>query len=147
MVGVAGTETLQVNVINLATLPPNVVATASCAGTISFANASGAAIGTPVKFSVGPGQIFSAPLPFSKTGYSSRGEILASVQQTVTLPSPSFCTLAISLEVFDTNSGVIHAAISTSAPGGPQFASFLLSGVIEDPLGIPVSTSAGQNSR
>jgi hypothetical protein len=118
-VGLAGTETLQVNVVNMAPSAPT-----SCTGTISFANASGTAIGTPVPFTIGPGQVYSAPLPFSKTAYSSRGEIVASVQQTVTfstvmssLGAP--CSLAISLETFDTGTGVTHALLTNPAPGLP----------------------------
>ena len=120
-VGLTGTETLQVNVVNTAlfTATPFVTGTASCTGTISFANASGTAIGTAVPFTVGSGQIYSAPLPFSKTGYSSRGEILASVQQNVQLSLASPCLLTISLEIFDTSTGVIHALLTSPAPAPP----------------------------
>jgi hypothetical protein len=116
-VGLAGTETLQVNVVNLSlfTATPFVTGTASCTSTISFANASGMAIGAPVKFTIGSGQIYSAPLPFSKTGYSSRGEILASVQQAVEISSAGACSLAISLETFDTSTGVTHAILTAPA--------------------------------
>jgi hypothetical protein len=114
-VGLAGTETLQVNVVNMATVPTGSAVTASCAGTVSFANSSGAAIGTPAKFTIGAGQIFSAPLPFGSSGYSSRGEILATVQQTLAVPSSSLCSLAISLEVFDNGTGVTHAILTAPA--------------------------------
>ena len=126
-IGLSGTETLQVNIVNLMTIPPgseiatipagSAILTITCSGTIMFADSYGKAIGSPVKFSVGGGQIFSAPLPFSATGYSSRGEILATVQQTVVL-STSVCTLGMSLETFDTNSGVTHA-IETASPAPP----------------------------
>jgi len=116
-IGLAGTETLQVNVANTSTqLLTSTTATASCTGTISFANASGMAIGTPVPFTVGSGQIYSAPLLFSKTGYSNRGEILASVQQNVQLSLSSPCSLTISLEIFDASTGVIHAFLTSPAP-------------------------------
>jgi hypothetical protein len=111
-VGLAGTETLQVNIANLASVPATSTATASCAGTVSFTNATGTAIGTPARFAVPAGQIFSVPLPFSNSGYSSRGEILATVQQTLSLPSSTLCSLSISLEVFDTGTGVTHAVLS-----------------------------------
>jgi hypothetical protein len=113
----AGTETLQVNVVNTSTVGPTATAVQACTGAISFANASGTAIGTPVKFAVGPGQVFSASLPFSKTAYSNRGEIVASVQQTVTLGPVGLCSLAISLETFDTGTGVTHAVLTSPAAG------------------------------
>jgi len=122
-VGLAGTETLQVNVVStstvtVASLVPD-QAPASCTGTISFANASGTAIGAPVPFTIPPGQVYSAPLPFSKTAYSSRGEVVASVQQTVVFSQGIPCTLAISLETFDTGTGVTHVLLTSPAPGAP----------------------------
>jgi hypothetical protein len=113
VVGLAGTETLQVNVVNVATVPSTSKETPSCAGAISFANSSGTAIGSPVKFTVGSGQIYSAPLPFSATGYTSRGEILATIQQTVS----SLCSMVVSLETFDSISGVTHV-LATAGTGG-----------------------------
>jgi hypothetical protein len=126
-VGLAGTETLQVNVVNMATVPTGSTATASCTGTVSFVNSSGAAIGTAAKFTVAAGQIFSVPLPFGSSGYSSRGEILASVQQTLAVPSSSLCSLAISLEVFDTGTGVTHAILTVPA-------------AVAEPIGVAVLT-------
>jgi hypothetical protein len=102
--------------IALATTSP--AATTTCTGTITFTNALGKSIGTPVPFTVPSGQIFSAPLPFSMTGYTGfRGEILASVQGTTTLPSTNVCSLTMSLETFDTNTGVTH--IFLTAPNSP----------------------------
>jgi len=116
--GLAGTETLQVNVVNVATAPPNVTATASCTGTITFAAANGSPVttNTPQKFTLGTGQVYSASLTLSQTTYSSRGEIRAIVQQTITLPTLSACTLSMSLEIFDTSTGVTHAIMSGPAP-------------------------------
>ena len=62
-VGLAGTETLEVTVANLVAAPTSSTATASCTGTVSFSNASGAAIGAPAKFTVGAGQIFPRRCP------------------------------------------------------------------------------------
>jgi hypothetical protein len=74
-------------------------------------------MGKPVPFTVITGQIFSAPLPFAMTGISGfRGEILASVQGTTTIPSSNLCSLSISLETFDTNTGVTHVYLPLSAP-------------------------------
>ncbi len=115
-IGLAGTETLQVNVVNLASVPTGSSAAESCTGTISFAKADGTAIGTPVKFTVSAGQIYSAALPFARTTYASRGEILASVQQTVDFSAGSACSLSMSLETFDTATGVTHAVLSLASP-------------------------------
>jgi hypothetical protein len=40
---------------------------ASCTGSVSFVNSSGAIIGAATSFMVGSGQIFSASLPFART--------------------------------------------------------------------------------
>lgn len=136
-VGLAYTETLQVNVTNqvpapvflsgvisvitptntTATLPTTTTPiTESCTGTVTFTNVAGTTIGKPVPFTVTTGQIFSAPLPFASTGISGfRGEILASVQGTTTIPSSNLCSLSISLETFDTNTGVTHVFLPLSA--------------------------------
>ena len=131
-IGIAGTETLQVNVVNAPSATPTATSTlapVACTGSISFADASGKAIGSPVSFSVTPGQIFSAPLPFGKTGYSSRGEVVATVQQTVQFTSASQCALSMSVEVFDTNSGVTHAILTSASPAFPALFSVIEPGV------------------
>jgi hypothetical protein len=128
--GLAYTETLQVNVsspgvlIQYLGLPaPTATTTAtpittSCTGTITFTNTAGMMIGRPVPFTLTPGQIFSAPLPFAMTGYSGfRGEVMASVQGTTTIPSTNLCSLSISLETFDTSTGVTHVFLPLPATG------------------------------
>src|SRR5579859_6071398 len=76
-IGLGSTETAQVNVVNTATASSSGTA-ASCTGSISFLNASGATIGTATPFTVTSGQIFSATLPFTKAGASgTRTEIRA----------------------------------------------------------------------
>src|SRR5689334_8458527 len=67
--GLASTETAQINVVNTAAASSSGTA-ASCTGGISFVNASGAAIGSATSFTVGTGQISSVTLPFSKLGAS-----------------------------------------------------------------------------
>src|SRR5579863_7085999 len=64
-IGVGSTETVQINVANLASNSTSGTA-ASCTGSISFNNTTGNAIGTSTSFTVTAGQIFSASLPFSK---------------------------------------------------------------------------------
>src|SRR5580700_1946406 len=58
-IGLAASETAQVNIVNTASQPIGGPAP-SCTGTITFYNASGAIIGAATSFAVGSGQIFSA---------------------------------------------------------------------------------------
>jgi hypothetical protein len=118
-VGIASTETMQINVLNSAAASSSGTA-ASCTGTITFTNAAGAVIGTAASFTVASGQVFSASLPFSKAGASgTRAEIVGSVQLTVSSSTP--CALTNSLETFDTSSGVTHMFLGGSPEqgGGP----------------------------
>jgi hypothetical protein len=120
-VGIAATETMQINVLNSATASSSGTA-ASCTGTITFTSATGTVIGTATTFTVTSGEVFSASLPFSKTGASgTRAEIVGSVQLTVSTSSPAPCALANSLETFDTSTGVTHVFLggSTATGGGP----------------------------
>jgi hypothetical protein len=120
-VGLASTETAQINVVNLAANSSRGTA-ASCTGNLSFLDSSGAAIASATPFTIASGQIFSASLPYSAAGgSSSRVEIRAKVQ--VTLPSASNapCGLLSSFETFDTSSGVTHLLVSGGeiGPIGP----------------------------
>jgi hypothetical protein len=116
-VGLAFTETAQINVVNTATNPASGTA-ASCSGTISFNNSTGASVETPVKFTVTSGEIYSATLTAGKLGVvnGSRSEFIGSVQLTLTPKVP--CTLTISLETFDATTGVTHLYLTNPA-GGP----------------------------
>jgi hypothetical protein len=120
-VGLATTETVQINVLNTATSPSNGTA-ASCTGTITFANSSGATIGTATSFTVTSGQVASAKLPYSSAGATGRAEIVGSVQTTISFPQKAPCSLVFSLETFDTSSGVTHIFLgNASANSAPQF--------------------------
>ncbi len=116
-VGLAFTETAQINIANTAANPATGTA-ASCTGTISFNTATGAAAETPVKFTVTAGQIYSAELTAAKLGVvnGQRSEFIGSVQLALTPKTP--CTLSISLETFDSTSGVTHVYLQSPA-GGP----------------------------
>ena len=111
-VGLASSETLQINVVNTASNSPNGTA-ASCTGTISFLNASGAAIGSPTTFTVASGSIASVSLPFGKTGATgTRTEVRGAIARTFT-PGPTVfgsapCSLQATLETYDTSTGVTH---------------------------------------
>jgi hypothetical protein len=117
-VGLASSETMQINVLNSATASSSGTA-ASCTGTISFTSATGATLGTATSFTVTSGEIFSATLPFAKTAATgTRTEIVGIVSVTTTSGTP--CGLRTSLETFDTATGVTHVYLAGfgGGPGG-----------------------------
>jgi hypothetical protein len=117
-VGLASTETAQINVVNLASASTSGTA-ASCTGTVSFVNANGATIGTASPFTVASGQIFSVTLPFSAAGASSsRTEFRGVVALTYTRGSGVPCALASSLETYDASTGATHVFMRDG--GGSQ---------------------------
>ncbi len=114
-VGVATSETIQMNVANTASNSAN--ATASCSGAISF-NVSGAKTQpSQVKFTVTAGEIFSTSLAWESLGVTGRAEVLGSIQFTQAIGTP--CALSASLETYDTMSGVTHSFQSNAASNGP----------------------------
>ena len=121
-VGLGSSETAQLNVVNDATTSSSGTA-ASCTGTIAFLNASGTAIGTATSFTVTSGQIASASLPFSRVGATGiRTEIRGVITLTTTTGSGVPCSLASSLETFDTSSGATHLHLDQGGGlegGGP----------------------------
>ncbi len=131
-VGLAASETMQVNVVNLAENPATVTSTspaASCTGSISFFNAAGTPIGTATDFTLAAGVTQSATLTLAKAGITgtTRAEIRAVIQSTITegRDAPP-CSLASSLETFDTTLGVTHVyvsgpASSSNSPGPVVF--------------------------
>jgi hypothetical protein len=125
VVGLASSETAQVNVVNLAPSAEPVTGgtvpsggnTASCTGGITFYDISGNALTSSPSFTIGTGQIFSATLPYSQipassTSASGRTAIRAVVTITGT-PSLSTapCSLAANIETFDTSTGVTHVHV------------------------------------
>jgi hypothetical protein len=124
-IGLASSETLQVNVAN--TTPASASSTPqSCTGSIVFYNSSGAMIGPAKPFTIASGQIFSAQLPYSAAeAGGSRVEIRAEVSLSASLPTstagalpvfPPACLLASSLETYDTASGVTHVFFTGASP-------------------------------
>jgi hypothetical protein len=114
-VGIASSETMQVNVVNTAEAASTATA-ASCTGTISFFNSAGTIIGAATNFTVTTGQVFSATLPFSKVGASgTRSEIRGVVSLTTTLRPTVPCSLVSSLETYDTATGVTHVYMTGPA--------------------------------
>ena len=112
-VGLASTETARISAVNIAATSPK-GPKASCGGTISFTDDTGAAIGKPTSFTnLGTGQIATGDL----VGSGARAEIQGSVQVTITLgPTATPCSLLLTLETFDTTSGVTHAVVTAAVP-------------------------------
>jgi hypothetical protein len=127
VVGLANSETAQVNVVNLAPSAqpvstgstPSGGNTASCTGGITFYDISGNAITSSSSFTIGTGQIFSATLPYSQvpaasTSASGRTAIRAVVTFMGTASLTSVCSLASNIETFDTSTGVTHVHVEGS---------------------------------
>jgi hypothetical protein len=127
VVNLASSETAQISVVNLA---PSVMSvaigggvptqgiTASCTGGITFFGPTGTAIGAGASFTVGSGQIFSASLPYADISQNNvvsanggRTPIRAVVTVTQTVGSGVSCSLASSLETYDTSTGVTNVHI------------------------------------
>src|SRR5262249_14407196 len=111
-VGLGATETLEVNVANLASNSSNGTA-ASCTGTVTFFDATGKAIGAAQPFTVTAGQTSPVRLPFSSTGGTAPRTTLRAA---VTLTSPTAaprppCTLSVTVAIFETSSGATAAVI------------------------------------
>jgi hypothetical protein len=118
VVGFGSTETMRVNLLNIATASTSGTA-ASCTGTVTFTSATGATIGAATAFTIASGQVFSVNLSFASSGGTgSRVELVPSVQQT---SSSAPCGLSASLEVFDASSGVSHIHLGSSDAGSPGF--------------------------
>lgn len=119
-VGLASTETAQINLVNIAPIPTTTTTEApACTGTVTFTNASGAVIGKPTSFTTTGSQVISVQLMFTQLQLAStdiRGEFVASVQLTHAVPAAP-CSLVFSLETFDTSTGVTHVYLGDSATG------------------------------
>lgn len=117
-VGLASSETAQVNLVNTASNASSGTA-ASCTGTVTFLNSSGKAIGSASSFTVTSGEIQSVSLPFGSAGATgTRTEIRATISRTITLNSGVPCNLQITLETYDTSTGVTHVYVPNAASSG-----------------------------
>ncbi len=117
-VGVAPSETLQVNLTNIATKSASSNLFPECFGTLMFYNAGGFIIGdgTGIAFSVSTG-ILSIPLTYSAIGASGqravvRVDIELSPATLPAGPGTPACSLLSSLEIYDTATGSIHAVVT-----------------------------------
>ena len=110
-VGLASSETAQINLVNTAS---NEWFAASCTGTVTFLNSSGTVIGSATPFTVASGIIQSVSLPFAKSGGTgTRTEIRATISQTIT--DQPLCNLQVTLETYDTSTGVTHVFLANRA--------------------------------
>jgi hypothetical protein len=115
-VGLASSETAQINAANIASASA-AGTPASCTGTLSFVNAAGATIGTAKPFTVTSGQIASLSVPYASVGGSGRTEVRGVITLTETIGSGVPCSLATSLETYDTSTGVTHVFYPSAGPG------------------------------
>lgn len=119
VMGVAITDTLQVNLVNTAAASSSGTA-ASCTGSVSFYNAAGSILGTATNFTLGSGQISSVKLPYASAGGSgSRALVRTVVTSQGTAPPTAPCALGVTLETYDTATGVTHA-FAAGGGAGPQ---------------------------
>lgn len=115
-IGLASTETAQINVVNAAQASSSGTA-ASCTGSISFLTSSGAVIGTATTYTLGTNQLKSVSVPYAEVGATGRTEIRGVVTQTGTAPSDVPCELLVSLETYDTTTGVTHVYVAGGGGG------------------------------
>ena len=119
-VGLASSETAQINVVNLASKSSSGTA-ASCTGTVSFLNASGTTFATGTSFTIATGETSSVTLPYSATGGSGARVLIRGVVLLTESNSPAApCVLQTSLETFDTSTGVTHLLIGSGDAVRPR---------------------------
>jgi len=126
-VSFAPTESVSVTVMNIAVAGPNGTK-ASCTGSVSFNDGTGKAIvvpaskgyaGTPTAFTnLGTGQTAVGSLQNAPSNPSPRTVIEGQVQLTLS-PSSAPCSMLLTLEVYDTTSGVSHSAVTTAVEQAP----------------------------
>ena len=117
-------ETAQINVVSSARNYPGWTFWDTCQVSVTFYGAGGSAVGTPVTFTVGKGaEITSVQMPYASTG--AKGSVApvtarialtpdAASGSTLSPPIPP-CTVAFSLQTFDTATGATHAFVSGQA--------------------------------
>lgn len=120
LTGLSATETAQIFVVNTAAASNSGTA-ASCAGSLSFTNAAGTAIGTAVPFTLGTGQSASATLPYAQAGQSGRAEIRAHLTLTGTPGANTPCQLRTLFETFDSTTGATHVHLDSGQEVVPGF--------------------------
>ena len=116
--GLAKSETAQINLVNTAG-PDTHGTAASCTGTVTFYDHTGAPKGRSTNFAIRTAQIFSVKLPFPLIDASgSRTVIRAEIAgipvgiSVLTPPSLPPCSLKFSLETYDSITGVTRMFFS-----------------------------------
>src|ERR1700693_5596643 len=85
-IGLAPTETAQVNVANSAPLSPTGVVS-YCTGSVAFYDANGTIIGRATDFKVANGQIMSVKLPYASAGAGGASRVVVRAEISITTPS------------------------------------------------------------
>lgn len=119
-------DTIAVNVVNIAPVSTATGAmTPSCTGTVTFRLGSGTVAntgGAAQPFTVGSDVTQTISLKAATAGITSNpGAILASVQQTITRPMTTPCSLVFSLQVYDAT-GETHVFMGNTAASIPPSA-------------------------
>ena len=130
-VSLVASETAQVNISNPGSLVYNSAgAGVLCTGTVTFYGSSGSAIGPAISFKIDNTQILSFKLPYASTGASDpRTVVWAAVNQIgsggvviagpYAPPTTPACTLAASIETYDSVTGITHAFVSVPPQPDP----------------------------
>jgi hypothetical protein len=120
--GLAASETAQVNVVNTLRPPPNGGVAPFCSGTVVFYDSRGGVVGQIRPFQLESAQMFSTPLDFASASPSGqRTAVLAVICLSpfkVTSDAGAAvtpCSITSSLETFDTVTGVTHAVVTGTA--------------------------------
>jgi hypothetical protein len=122
VMAVASSETAQINVLNTAS-SSSTTSTASCTGSMSFYDASGALIGSAAAFTVTAGHIASASKAYLALGGSGarvlvRGIVTLATTTSTTSTTTTPCSLGATMEVYDTLTGLTHDMVSAAANTG-----------------------------
>ena len=127
-VGLASTETMQVNVVNAGPVLTSSSATPIvCSGSIAFYDVNGSMIGSAQDFKVTGGETSSVKLPYASAVASGTARVVVRAAISVTMnivpglatTVPLFlpvCFLTSSLETYDTATGVTHAYYVSAGP-------------------------------
>ena len=117
-------ETASLNIMSASADFPGWDVVGTCQAVVSFYRADGSIIGTPTTFTLGGSrQVSSAQLPYASAGLNASPAVV-STQITLTespvsgsslTPPLTACTLAFSLETFDSATGVTHLVIPAQA--------------------------------
>jgi len=117
LVGLAASEGIEVNLINLASNLSNGTA-ASCTGSVTFMNAaSGTVISGATNFTLAANAVASiAPSAASNVVYAGNRALMRVVLETTTTGNNVPCSLASTLTTFDTATGVTHVLLVGTSP-------------------------------